>query len=383
MRLFFLDNLKTFVVNLMIVFHVGLCYIAGPLPWWYVLDPDLRVEMTYWILVTDMTIMPMMFYISGYFGIRSIAKKAGADFWKARWLRIGIPWLAGIVIFAPLVSFIMPYSRGLTDDFNTYLWNYYFFNPATGGMGEFFNHVPYWYLGVLMVLYAGLYLFCRLRKSYARQLPAADSPQWWFFLLIGLFIFVNSVVINMITGNEYLWVPIGYLFVIQPSRILLYVLFFWLGAYSWKHRWFEQNGYVPSAEKWTAPFIFSAILLPWSFCHSMSYVNNDPLQFLLLISLAHALLLTTAVFGWLGIFHKLFNHTNKIWGELAANSYTMYYCHIWFIFLPVLCLVPYSISPFLKWFVACAVGWPITYMCSKVLLKLPFFAAGKRAKLNN
>lgn len=164
LRLFFLDNLKTFVVNLMIVFHVGLCYIAGPLPWWYVLDPDLRVEMTYWILVTDMTIMPMMFYISGYFGIRSIAKKAGADFWKARWLRIGIPWLAGIVIFAPLVSFIMPYSRGLTDDFNTYLWNYYFFNPATGGMGEFFNHVPYWYLGVLMVLYAGLYLFCGIVK---------------------------------------------------------------------------------------------------------------------------------------------------------------------------------------------------------------------------
>ncbi|MEE0456889.1 MAG: acyltransferase family protein, partial [Anaerovibrio sp.] len=151
-RLFFLDNLKSFVVNLMIVFHVGLCYIAAPLPWWYVLDSDLRIEMTYWILDTDMTIMPIMFFISGYFCVKSLAK--GKNFWGPKWQRIGIPWLIGIAFLAPVASFLMPYSRGLTADFMTHLTEFYFFNPETGGPGVFYNHVPYWYLGVLMVFYA-------------------------------------------------------------------------------------------------------------------------------------------------------------------------------------------------------------------------------------
>ena len=365
----------------MIIFHIGLCYIAGPLPWWYVLNPELKIEMTYWILLTDMFIMPMMFYISGYFAIQAMAKKTGMTFWKARWLRIGIPWLIGIAVFAPIVSFLMPYSRGLTSDFSTYLWNYYFLNPATGRPGEFFNQVPYWYLGVLMVFYGLLYTYCRINRNYAVQKIKADAPKWWFFLLIVLFIFLNSTIIDMITKNEYLWVPISYLFVIQPSRMLIYVLFFYLGVYSWKHRWFESDGYVPSAAKWSIPLTFSCILLPWSFCHSMSYVANE-FQYLLIISIAHALLLTTAVFGSLGIFYRYFNYTNKFLGELAANSYTMYYCHIWFVFLPVLYMVPWSISPFLKWFIACIISWPITYITSKLLLQLPLFSDSKKAKVH-
>jgi len=378
-RLFFLDNLKTFVVNLMIIFHIGLCYIAGPLTWWYVLNPDLRVEMTYWILITDMFIMPMMFYISGYFCIKSLAKKTGSAFWKDKWMRIGLPWIAGILIFAPIASYLIPYSRGLCNDFVTYLLNFYLFNPETGGFGVYYNHVPYWYLGVLMVLYGALYFICKAKASFVQQV-SFNKPKWWFFLLIIIFSFTNSTVIDMITGDEYLWIPISYLFVIQPSRIFLYVLYFFLGVYAWKHHWFETGGYVPSVGKWTPLLIVSCIILPWSFCHSPAYVSS-PLEFLLLISATHALLLTSSVFGMLGIFYKFFNFTNSILGDLASNSYPMYYCHILFVFLPVLYLVPYEMNPFLKWFLSCIVSWPITYIVGKLLLKLPFFSTSKKAKI--
>lgn len=376
-RLFFLDNLKSFVVNLMIVFHVGLCYIAAPLPWWYVLDSDLRIEMTYWILDTDMTIMPIMFFISGYFCVKSLAK--GKNFWGPKWQRIGIPWLIGIAFLAPVASFLMPYSRGLTADFMTHLTEFYFFNPETGGPGVFYNHVPYWYLGVLMVFYAVAYGISKVWPSF-KQLTNASSPKWWFFLLIGLFTFANCMIVDMITGDEYLWVPIVYLFVIQPSRILLYVLYFFLGTYAWRHHWFEDGCYVPSAAKWAPFLLVSAIFLPWTFCHSPQYVSS-PLEFLFLISLSHAMLLTSAVYGLLGIFYKLFNYTNELLGNLASTSYTMYYCHILFVFLPVLYMLPMSISPFLKWFIACVISWPVTYIVGKLMLRLPLFADSKKAKV--
>ena len=37
-RIFFLDNLKTFIVCLMIVFHASMCYMAYAPEWWYTVD---------------------------------------------------------------------------------------------------------------------------------------------------------------------------------------------------------------------------------------------------------------------------------------------------------------------------------------------------------
>ena len=41
-RIFFLDNLKAFIVCLMIVFHVALCYMAYAPEWWYTVTRGIR-----------------------------------------------------------------------------------------------------------------------------------------------------------------------------------------------------------------------------------------------------------------------------------------------------------------------------------------------------
>lgn len=379
-RLFFLDNLKSFVVNWMIIFHIGLCYIVMPLPWWYVLDPQPSVGFNYFIMITDMVIMPIMFFISGYFAIRSLAKKTGKAFWGPKWTRIALPWLIGILLIAPLTSFLMPYSRGLCSDLLTSLTQYYWYNPATGGAGEFFNQVPFWYLGMLLIFYAAAYFIAKLKPSYAQQ-QAPSTPGCWFFLLIGIFTFLNGMIIDMITGDEYLWVNVGYVLKIQVSRVLLYVLYFFLGIHAWRRRWFEAGCYVPSAAKWTPWLIVSAIFLDWSFIHSMPYISS-PLEFLLLISVAHAMLLTTAVFGLLGIFYRFCNFTNNILGNLASTSYTMYFCHTIFVFWPALYMMNMELPAFYKWLIGCVITWPLTYICGKLLLQTPLFAASKRAKVS-
>ena len=88
-RIFFLDNLKAFIVCLMIVFHAAMCYMAYAPEWWYTVDKaDPKFAFTLLVLWADIFIMPVMFFISGYFGIMSLSKQTGAQFWKSKLLRI-------------------------------------------------------------------------------------------------------------------------------------------------------------------------------------------------------------------------------------------------------------------------------------------------------
>ncbi len=380
-RLFFLDNLKAFVVNWMILLHIALCYIVMPLPWWYVLDPQPSVGLNYFVMITDMVIMPIMFFISGYFAIRSLAKKTGKDFWMPKWTRIGIPWLIGILIIAPLTSIIMPYSRGLCNDIWTALTKYYWYDAATGGAGEFFNQVPFWYLGMLLLLYAITYFIVKIRPSYAQQ-KAPSSPKIWLFLGLTVFTFINGMVIDMITGDEYLWVNFFYILKVQVSRVLLYVLYFFLGIHAWRRHWFEEGCYVPSAAKWTPLFIISAAFIDWSFIHSPAIVSS-PLEFLFYISISHAMLLTSSVFALLGIFYRFCNFTNNTLGNLASTSYTMYFCHTIFIFWPSLYMMNMNIHAFYKFIIAVIITWPITFICGKLLLNSSLFAGSKKAKVTS
>ena len=74
-RLYFLDNLKWFIIWLMVVFHGAMCYMAYAPDWWYVVDKANPVlSATLFVCWADIFIMPVMFFISGYFGLMSMAR---------------------------------------------------------------------------------------------------------------------------------------------------------------------------------------------------------------------------------------------------------------------------------------------------------------------
>ena len=66
-RLYFLDNLRAAVILLVIVFHIALGYMAPPLAWWYVVDSQTSAAFIPFIVTVDVFIMPVMFWIAGYF----------------------------------------------------------------------------------------------------------------------------------------------------------------------------------------------------------------------------------------------------------------------------------------------------------------------------
>ena len=91
-RLHALDNLKWFVIWLMLVFHAAMCYMSFAPEWWYVVDAtNPQFSATVFVCWADIFIMPVMFFVSGYFGLMSLSKHGVKKFWRGKFVRIILP----------------------------------------------------------------------------------------------------------------------------------------------------------------------------------------------------------------------------------------------------------------------------------------------------
>ena len=178
-RLYFLDNLKWVIIGLMTVFHAAMCYMAYAPDWWYVVDKSQPVfSGTVFILWVDIFIMPVMFFISGYFGLMSLSKHGAGTFWRKKFSRIAVPWIFGAMVFAPLVTYIILASRHAPTDF----WTFY----TTLFWGPLYEQAQYWYLGALLALYVLLTIAVALAPSLwtRSMLPKRPSVLLYAALLV-------------------------------------------------------------------------------------------------------------------------------------------------------------------------------------------------------
>lgn len=373
-RIFFLDNLKAFTICFMIVFHVALCYMAYAPEWWYTVDTESpQFSFTLFVMWADIFIMPVMFFISGYFGLMSLSKQTTGQFWKSKLIRIIVPWIAGVIILAPPVTFIMFASRGVPLDYvNDYLFKLFLFGPC-------FSHVQYWYLGVLTYLYIALFIFCKLRPKF-KERQAASLPGVKLFVGFAAACYICTAGAYFYAGgNNDLWTFIWPFMVFQPTRISFYPLYFFLGAYAWRHQWFTEGGYQADTTKWIPAFIVTGIAYLYYSLYG-GITAGGPQEFMLVRSAIHVVFLLSAVFGLLALFQAKFDFTNRFLGEMAANSYNMYYTHMGLVMLIAWAFVGSGIPVYLKYVLVCILSLAASYITGKMLMIFPCFAAGKKAK---
>ena len=70
--------------------------------------------------------MPMMSFVSGYFGIGSMVHKGQLNFWRYKFYRIVIPWALGVVFLAPTIGYMHSVSRNLYPPYPGYFAHYFF-----------------------------------------------------------------------------------------------------------------------------------------------------------------------------------------------------------------------------------------------------------------
>ena len=94
----------------------------------------------------------------------------------------------------------------------------------------------------------------------------------------------------------------------------------------------------------------------------------------------HVLFLLSAVFGLLAVFQSKLDYTNGILGELAANSYNMYYTHMGLVMLIAWGFLSIDLPTYPKYIIVSILSLLASYLTGKILMVLPCFSVGNKAK---
>ncbi len=149
------DNLKVLLVVGVIVAHATMAWTANDA--WVLEEPTVREPLLTLLNLAALTgvmfAIPLFLVIAGSFTPQSLARKGPRRFVIDRMIRLGVPLLFYLVVFAPIVEYVDAHENSaLSEGF----WSYapqVWLHPAPG---------PLWFLEVLLVL-SVIYTAVRVR----------------------------------------------------------------------------------------------------------------------------------------------------------------------------------------------------------------------------
>jgi glucans biosynthesis protein C len=368
-RLYALDNLRSFIILLVVVFHVAMSYMLFAPSWWYVVDMKQTMGFFCFVMICDVFIMPAMFLLAGYFALPSLLRKGEEAFGRDKLKRIGIPWIVGTLFFAPVTTYFIWLSRTPTPPPYLHFWTHEFFST-------YFEQAQFWFLGVLLLFYFGLMIARSANDKLNRMAARRAKPPFWFF---PLFAALNAIVFIAVNQHvvDYTWVPVSYLLVIQPTRFSLYIFYFALGVHACRRRWFTSEGYNPSIVLWLPlSFVLGCAFMLYKLAFGMKL---DQLRYRAGNDILHCLFCLAAVFALIAVFQKAADRASALWRTLSKNSYAIYCVHM-VIVPPVTLFIrhfPWNVAT--KFAAAAVLSLVISYLASEFAIsKTPPFAMGEK-----
>ena len=317
-RITFLDNLRAFVIVLVVVLHGLMSYMTDAPPWWYVVDTQNSLFFTVLVLLIDIPIMMIMFFIAGYFALPSLVKRGSARFIKDKFVRVGAPWLVGVLFLAPPTAYLAYYSRAVPMSLLQF-WASDFWTVA-------YQQAVYWFLGVLFFLF----IVFGLAYTVSGRLRAAkrqrSMPTWRLFLSFWALMSFGMFLMNQLFPID-TWYGRAYVLVFQPLRVPLYVGYFGLGVRAHLRGWFSTEGYKPRLLPWAVVWLISGLL----YLGNRMFVMPTSPGPRLVVQVAHATLFNafclSSLLAGAALFQHRVNKSGPFWSSLSANAYGIYYVH--------------------------------------------------------
>lgn len=313
-RLRFLDNLRTFLIFLVVLFHAGMVYESSGLTgsFWIVDDPSTSNLPGLLNLFLDVFVMFTFFFISGFFAPASLERQGAWRFLKSKFRRLMVPWAMAVLTLIPLYKVIFLYSRGLPQE----SWTTYF--HMTNGI---FSMSWLWFLPVLFLFDVLYVLWRRLRLP---TVPLGLAAVAVFVLGTGY-----SIAASVLGWIGWTKTPLADF---QNERLLPYFLVFLLGALCFRRKVFDTDRrnmklYVAvCATAWIPMNVYAMTLLNFIF-RPGEYLISEGADVILLwtgfyLSLAALLYCAVATFKY------YFNRQGRLGATFARLSYGVYILHV-------------------------------------------------------
>jgi glucan biosynthesis protein C len=323
-RMAYLDNLRGFVVLLVVVMHSNVTY-SGLGSWYYTegkveqLDALSRALFALYGCFTQAWFMGILFFLSGYLAARALAKHSVGAFVRERLFRLGAPLLLYMLVVHPLTVYLFA-GRG------RFLHSITFAQFYGGFVRE--GHVlsatgPLWFAQALL-------LFCLLYAGFRNFRPATArteaAPRGTTLLLLALATGAGAFLIRLA------W-PIGTSVLnLQFCFFASYLALFGLGIHAGERRWLEA---IPEAASRRWLWAGLAGIPAWFvLIAATGALRGEPPRIeggLHWQAAAYALwegFVTIAMsIGLVGLFRRRFNMENRFTRLFSANCFRVYLFH--------------------------------------------------------
>lgn len=371
-RLYFLDNLKIFLVLLVVVHHVGQPY-GGSNGFWYYVSND-HLNLGRFFSVNAGFFMSLFFLISAYFVPSSFERKGPKNFLKDRFIRLGIPLIFGFFVIMPILLYFYYINF---RDYGKMSFFDYFFSVYLGFDGEpkdwtgpswpdmQFGHM--WFIEHLLVyglLYSLFTYTCKGKESF----KFLENISNWKLFIVMIFVAALTFIVRIQYPIDRWEGLLGFI-QIEYAHFPQYASFFFLGILAFRYRWFDKL----SPKIGITWLIIGVLLALTRYCTNIIPRSEGGFNAINAIySIYETLLCFGLGFGLLYLFKTVFNKTNTFLNTLAENSFAVYIFHFPMAVLMHYAFTDLSVIPVIKFILASITTIVATFLFSIIIRRISF-----------
>lgn len=314
-RLFYIDNLRIFLISLVVLLHLNITY-GAPGDWYYN-ESDAGMPEIIFQTMFNMTnqafFMGMFFFISAYFTAASLRRKTTGKFIKDRLIRLGLPLVVFYFFLNPLTNFIHYYFIKQQDvTFVGFLTD-----SNSWGFG------PMWFVETLLIFTFFYLLVRQLKWKIKISFPGTKAIVLWA-ILIGLGQYIIRI-----------WLPVGWSLPhtgLQFPFFLQYIFMLIFGVVAYNNNWLDAITFK-AAKRW---FIFAQLMI-WAVLPVLLYMGGKEDGGASFVgggtwqsfswAIWEQLVCMAMIIGLVGLARKYFNKQGSCARKLSDSAYGVYIIH--------------------------------------------------------
>jgi len=358
-RLFYIDNLRIFLISLVVLLHLNITY-GGPGDWYYN-ESSAEMPALFFQAMFNATnqafFMGMFFMISAYFTAGSIIRKSNGKFIKDRLIRLGIPLVFFYFLLQPLTVWLYYYyirhDDGSLWDF---IWKY-----RVWGFG------PMWFVEALLIFTLLFLLFRKALSKIQISFPGTTG------------IISVAVIVGLIQFVIRLRFQVGWSIPhtnLQLPFFIQYIVLFIAGIVAYNNKWLDSIDFKTGKCWFLFAQVMILIVLPTIMYFGGQENGIDPfLGGMTWQSFAWAIWEQVTGFaliiGLLGLAKKYANRQGKTAKALSDSAYGVYVFHPPIIVGISVLLVGFDVPQLLKFLIVAPVVLLVCFLLAGLVKQLP------------
>lgn len=340
-RVVALDKIRYSMVAGVVILHAA-CAYANIIPWWSVRENELSRFFDVLIFGLDIFLMPVLYFIAGFFAFSSLAKYGAGGFITAKLRRLGGPLILLGLFFVPSISFIGYQSRTANPagflqfwwmQMQTVLerhWILYTSMEVAAQHPNDYSPWHLWFISLLLVFFilaAGCYRFFPgwFVRSSRNQGDVSPRMRSGLFTAVACGTFFTALVQQV--SPDWAWGKIGF-FLIQPARVPIYAVLFILGLYVHSRNWFASRRFPGHPLLW----MMAALLLVFALSAILQSMGTQaapvPWPQAILLGVLRMLASLSFLCLFLAVGQRWGQHPTAIWRFMHPVSYDIYLIHL-------------------------------------------------------